>query len=140
MIPIRDNIQCRSTPFVSWGFMAVCVIIFISMLSMPLEIQRQLTYLYGMVPIRYSNPDWSASFGLPPDMGLSFLTSLFLHSGWLHILINMWFLWIFAKNIEDSMGHARFFVFYLQQVLQWLPVFQERLFLLPLLLALKKVH
>jgi len=41
------------------------------------------------------------------------LTSMFLHSGWLHIIGNMWFLWVFGNNIEDSMGHARFVVFYL---------------------------
>ena len=41
------------------------------------------------------------------------LTSMFMHGGWLHILGNMWFLWIFGNNVEDSMGHARFVVFYL---------------------------
>jgi len=93
--------------------MAICIAVFLSMLLLPLEIQRQLTYLYGMVPIRYSNPEWSASFGLPPDFGLSFLSSLFLHGGWLHIIINMWFMWIFANSIEDRMGHIKFLVFYL---------------------------
>jgi len=93
--------------------MFICVAIFIYMLILPEEMQRQITYLYGMVPIRYSNPEWSTSFGLPPDMGMSFLTSLFLHSGWLHIIINMWFMWIFAKSIEGRMGHGGFFVFYL---------------------------
>jgi membrane associated rhomboid family serine protease len=41
------------------------------------------------------------------------LTSMFLHGSWMHVLGNMWFLWIFGNNIEDSMGHARFIVFYL---------------------------
>ena len=80
---------------------------------MPEALLRKVTYLYGMVPIRYSYPEWSARFGLPPDRYLSFLTSLFLHGGWLHIIINMWFLWIFADNIEDRMGHVRFLIFYL---------------------------
>jgi len=113
MIPIRDNIACSRPPYVAWGLMAICIAVFLSMLLLPLEIQRQLTYLYGMVPIRYSNPEWSASFGLPPDFGLSFLSSLFLHGGWLHIIINMWFMWIFANSIEDRMGHIKFLVFYL---------------------------
>ncbi len=113
MIPIRDNIVCKTTPYVSWGIMAVCIVIFIAMKMMPDELQRQLIYLYGMVPIRYSNPDWATSFGLPPDGYFSFLSSLFLHGGWLHIIINMWFIWIFANNIEDRMGHGRFLVFYL---------------------------
>jgi membrane associated rhomboid family serine protease len=44
---------------------------------------------------------------------LSFITNLFLHGGWLHLIMNMWFLWIFADNVEDRMGHGRFIVFYL---------------------------
>ena len=113
MIPIRDNITCKTTPYVSWAIMACCIVIFVAMKSMPDEIQRQLTYLYGMVPIRYSNPEWAAGFGLPPDGYFSFLSSLFLHGGWMHIIINMWFMWIFANSIEDRMGHGRFLVFYL---------------------------
>lgn len=113
MIPIRDNILCKTTPYVSWIIMGICIGIFLSMRMMPEELQRQLTYLYGMVPIRYSNPEWSAAFGLPFDGYFSFLSSLFLHGGWLHIIINMWFIWIFANSIEDRMGHGRFLVFYL---------------------------
>ena len=78
MIPIRDNIHCNTTPYVSWAIMACCIVIFIAMKSMPDEIQRQLTYLYGMVPIRYSNPEWAAGFGLPPDGYFSFLSSLYI--------------------------------------------------------------
>lgn len=124
MIPIRDNIHCRTTPYVSWAIMAICIGIFVLMKMIPDEIVRQLTYLYGMVPIRYSNPEWAAAFGLPPDYHLSFFTSLFIHGGWIHIIINMWFIWIFSKNIEDSMGHGKFLIFYLlcglfATVVQW---------------------
>jgi len=113
MIPVRDSILCKTTPYVSWGIMSVCIFIFVAMKMMPDEAQRQLTYLYGMVPIRYSNPAWSAAFGLSSDGYLSFLTSLFLHGGWVHLIINMWFMWIFANSIEDRMGHVKFLVFYL---------------------------
>ncbi len=113
MIPIRDTIPCSITPVVTWSIMAVCAVVFLLMQLMPLETQRQILYLYGMVPIRYSHPGWAYSFGLPPDNYLSFLTSLFLHGGWGHLLMNMLFLWIFADNIEDLMGHGRFLVFYL---------------------------
>ena len=113
MIPIRDNIECKRPPYVSWVIMGICIGIFLSMKMMPDELQRQLIYLYGMVPIRYSNPEWSAAFGLPFDGYFSFLSSLFLHGGWLHIIINMWFIWIFANSIEDRMGHGRFLAFYL---------------------------
>jgi len=113
MIPIRDNIPSKTKPYVSWLLMFICGCIFILMKLLPDESQRQLTYLYGMVPIRYTNPNWAASFGLPADGGLSFLTNLFLHAGWVHIIINMCFMWVFSKNIEDKMGHIRFLAFYL---------------------------
>ena len=93
--------------------MAICIAVFFAMLIMPDYMVQRFLYLYGMVPIRYTNPTWAQHFGLPPDHYLSFLTSLFLHGGWAHIAMNMVFLWIFADNIEDLMGHRRFIVFYL---------------------------
>lgn len=113
MIPIRDTAPCNITPIVSWAIMAICIAVFLLMQLLPVETQRYIVYLYGMVPIRYSDPQWAYSFGLPPDGYLSFLTSLFIHGGWVHIIINMLFMWIFADNIEDIMGHYRFLAFYL---------------------------
>lgn len=113
MIPIRDSIPCFTTPYVTWGIMAVCIIVFLMMLMMPDPMAQHFLYKYGMVSIRYTNPDWARHFGLPPDHYFSFLSSLFLHGGWVHLLVNMMFMWIFADNIEDLMGHGRFLVFYL---------------------------
>ena len=113
MIPIRDSIPCPTTPYVTWGILAICVAVFLMMLQMPDAVGQHFVYNYGMVAIRYSDPDWAYSFGLPPDHYLSFLTSLFLHGGFGHLLMNMVFLWIFADNIEDLMGHYRFAVFYI---------------------------
>lgn len=93
--------------------MAICITVFLLMLLMPDYMVQHFLALYGMVPIRYTNPQWAAHYGLPPDHYLSFVTSLFLHGGWVHIIMNMVFLWIFADNIEDLMGHQRFIVFYL---------------------------
>lgn len=113
MIPIRDSIPCNTTPVVTWSIMAICIIVFLVMIFMPDHMAQHFLYLYGMVPIRYANPRWAYDFGLPPDHYLSFLTSLFIHGGWIHIAINMIFLWIFADNIEDLMGHYRFLLFYI---------------------------
>lgn len=113
MIPIRDSIPCNTTPYVTWGIMGICILVFLMMILMPDYMVQHFLYQYGMVPIRYSNPQWARHFGLPPDYYFSFLTSLFLHGGWGHLLINMIFLWIFADNIEDLMGHGRFLAFYL---------------------------
>jgi len=109
MIPIRDTAPCHSTPLVTWGIMAICITVFVSMKLMPDPLSLRLLNLYGMVPIRYTNP----YYGLPFDGYLSFLTSLFLHGNWLHLLMNMWFLWIFGDNVEDRMGRLPFLVFYL---------------------------
>jgi membrane associated rhomboid family serine protease len=101
--------------------MAVCIIIFVSMQLMPDSLSLRLINLYGMVPIRYTTP----YYGLPFDGYLSFLTSLFLHGNWLHLIMNMWFLWIFGDNVEDRMGRLPFLAFYLvcgllATFLQWL--------------------
>lgn len=109
MIPIRDTAPCHSTPLVTWGIMAICITVFVSMKLMPDPLSLRLLNLYGMVPIRYTNP----YYGLPFDGYLSFLTSLFLHGNWLHLLMNMWFLWIFGDNVEDRMGRLPFLIFYL---------------------------
>jgi len=113
MIPIRDSIPCNTKPYVTWAIMVICILVFLWTLVMPDEMVQHFLYMYGMVPIRYTNPVWAQHFGLPPDHYLSFLTSLFLHGGWGHLLVNMMFMWIFADNIEDLMGHKRFLVFYL---------------------------
>jgi membrane associated rhomboid family serine protease len=113
MIPIRDSIPCNTTPYVTWVIMGICISVFLLMLLLPDSIAQHFLYRFGMVPIRYTNPTWAQHFGLPPDYYFSFLSSLFLHGGWAHLAVNMMFMWIFADNIEDLMGHRRFIVFYL---------------------------
>jgi membrane associated rhomboid family serine protease len=120
MIPIRDTAPCYSKPYVTWGIMAVCISIFIAMKLMPDQTAISLLNRYGMVPIRYSG----LHAGLPFDGFLSFLTNLFLHASWTHLIVNMWFLWIFADNVEDRMGRIPFLIFYLvcgvfATILQW---------------------
>ena len=120
MIPIRDTAPCYSKPLVTWGIMAVCISIFIAMKLMPDDTAVSLLNRYGMVPLRYS-VQYS---GLPFDYYLSFVSNLFLHASWIHLIVNMWFLWIFADNVEDRMGRLPFLIFYLvcgafATLLQW---------------------
>ena len=96
MIPIRDTAPCFSRPIMTWAIMVVCSVIFVSMQFLPDALGYKLVNLYGMVPVRYSNPAWAKDFGLPPDYGFSFISNLFLHNDWLHLIFNMWFLWIFG--------------------------------------------
>ena len=124
MIPIRDTAPGFSRPIMTWAIMVVCSVIFVSMQFLPDALGYKLVNLYGMVPVRYSNPAWAKDFGLPPDYGFSFISNLFLHNDWLHLIFNMWFLWIFGDNIEDRMGRWRFLAFYLicgalATLLQW---------------------
>ena len=88
----------------------LCGIVFLFETTLPQEQLENFTYYFGIVPVEYSK---GHRHGLPLVHYLSFLTTMFLHGGWLHILGNMWFLKIFGSKVEDNMGHGRFLVFYL---------------------------
>jgi membrane associated rhomboid family serine protease len=113
MIPIRDNVPRRTTPYVTWAIIAVNALAFLYELALPPEEVQRLFYLFGIVPARFTHPDWARWIGFPIDDYWPFLTSMFLHGGWIHIIGNMWALWIFGDNVEDRMGHGRFLFFYL---------------------------
>jgi membrane associated rhomboid family serine protease len=92
---------------------AMNVLVFAFELSLPRESLEGLCYLFGIVPARYTHPLWAQWVGFPVDDYWPFLTSMFLHGGWTHIIGNMWALWIFGDNVEDRMGPWRFALFYL---------------------------
>ena len=113
MIPIRDTIPRRQVPVVTWSLIAVNVLIFLFELTLdPVDLEA-LFYLFGIVPARYTHPEWAMAIGFPVNDYWPFLTSMFLHGGWAHIIGNMWTLWIFGDNVEDRMGRVRFLAFYL---------------------------
>lgn len=113
MIPVRDTIPCYRTPVVTWALIAINVTIFTLLMTMPQKSAETFMYLYGLVAARYSHPDWASLMGFPHDAYFSYISHMFLHNGWMHIIMNMWFLYIFGDNIEDRMGKIRFIVFYL---------------------------
>ncbi len=113
MFPIRDTIPSRHVPVATWGLIALNVAIFLFQLSLPDETREQLVYLFGIVPARFSDPGWARSVGFPAASLWPFVTTMFLHGGWFHILANMWTLWIFGDNVEDRMGPLRYLAFYL---------------------------
>jgi membrane associated rhomboid family serine protease len=121
MIPIRDTAPCNSTPYVTWAIISVCIGIFIGMKLMPDQEAISILNRYGMVPVHYSEFHIGS---LSLKSYLTFVTNLFLHASWLHLIVNMWFLWIFGDNVEDRMGHLPFLIFYLisgvmATLLQW---------------------
>ena len=113
MIPVRDTIPSRSAPVVTWALIGINTAVFLLELSLPLPELERLLYVFGLVPARYTHPDWAVWFGLPFDDYWPFLTSMFLHGGLGHLVGNMWTLWIFGDNVEDRMGPVRFLLFYL---------------------------
>jgi membrane associated rhomboid family serine protease len=111
MIPIRDAIRSKNFPAVNFTIIGLNIIAFLWQLAQGHDL-KEIFYLYGIVPLRYHDPELSAHFTTFQQY-LPFLTSMFLHGGFLHILMNMWFLYIFGDNIEDRLGHIRYFIFYL---------------------------
>ncbi len=111
MIPLRDALRSKNFPAVNVLIIALNILAFLWELAQGSDLQ-DLFYLYGIVPLRYSNPEIAAHF---TGFGqyLPFLTSMFLHGGFLHIIMNMWFLYIFGDNVEDRLGHLRYLFFYL---------------------------
>jgi membrane associated rhomboid family serine protease len=111
MIPIRDAIRSKNFPVVNFIIIGLNIVAFLWELVQGSDL-KEVFYLYGMVPLRYHDPGLSAHFtGF--QQYLPFLTSMFLHGGFFHIIMNMWFLYIFGDNIEDRLGHIRYLVFYL---------------------------
>jgi rhomboid family protein len=113
MIPVRDTVPCLHTPVLTWTLMFVNTSIFLLSLAAAPQVVQNIFYLYGLIPARFTHPDWALQVGLPVNDYWPFVTNMFLHAGWLHIILNMWMLWIFGDNIEDRMGAGRFIIFYL---------------------------
>ena len=113
MFPISDTIPRLRFPYVTWALIIINGIIFLFEISIPKDTLQMVLYLFGLVPARYSYPQWAYIHGLPFDHYLSFLTNMFLHGGWVHIIGNMWFLYLFGSGVEDRLGHGRFLIFYL---------------------------
>ena len=116
MIPIRDDQPRFSTPYVTYFILALNVVVFLFELSVGAQSHRALNslmYQFGVVPVHFERA-LAGTYPVPlPGLFLTILTSMFLHGGWLHIIGNMWFLWIFGDNIEDHVGHFPYLLFYL---------------------------
>ena len=111
MIPLRDDNPIRSRPVVTVALIALCTLVFLWQLSLSANGQQQAAYVFGLIPaVLFGNARLEGGW-LPA--GATILTSMFLHGGWLHLIGNMLYLWIFGDNIEDRLGRGRFVVFYL---------------------------
>lgn len=118
MFPIRDENPQINVPYVTYAFIALNVVAWVALQGMGLEPALSHSICqFGLIPADLTaqefvrsrpicsidgNPDW-----------YTLISSVFMHGSWMHLLGNMWFLWIFGNNVEDAMGSARFAVFYL---------------------------
>ncbi|HLS82683.1 MAG TPA: rhomboid family intramembrane serine protease [Steroidobacter sp.] len=112
MIPLRDDNPSGIVPLVTIAFIVLCVLVFLWQVSLGPVQGQQIIYALGVVPaVLLGGRDLPPELALVPP-AMTTLTSMFMHGGWLHLIGNMLYLWIFGDNVEDSMGHARFVVFY----------------------------
>jgi len=105
MFPLRDTVRPRTRAYVTWGLIAVSVTAFLLETSLRTRTFDAIVRTYGLIPAGLSLAD--------PAGWLTLLTSIFLHGSWLHLISNLWTLFIFGDNVEDRLGHGRFLVFYL---------------------------
>jgi len=111
MIPLRDDAPRFTRPYVTYFLIAFNLVVFLFAESLTPRLYRAFNYQFGFVPVRVGA--WLEG-AVPAEAALiPALTSMFLHSGWLHLIFNMWALYIFGDNVEDRLGRFRFILFYL---------------------------
>jgi membrane associated rhomboid family serine protease len=116
MIPLRDDTPRFSTPFVTYFIIALNTVVFLFELAVGgqgHQALNSLMYQFGVVPLHFERALTAGSTASLAGLFLPILTSMFLHASWLHIIGNMWVLWIFGDNIEDYLGHFTYLLFYL---------------------------
>ena len=111
MLPIRDTTPSRNYPVVNNTIIGINIVFFLVQLAQGPQFDN-FAYVYGLVPARYSIPHVSSYFSTVQQL-MSFVTFMFLHGGFWHLIGNMWSLYIFGDNVEDSLGHFRYLIFYL---------------------------
>ncbi len=105
MIPLKDTIRSRHFPVMTWIIISVNALVFMFQLTLGQDGLAAFVNHFAMIPATWQvTPVWYA---------ITIFTSMFMHSGWLHFLSNMWILAIFGDNVEDRMGPAGFLAFYL---------------------------
>ena len=108
MFPIKNTVPSRYPAVVTWLLIAVNCVCFFYEQSLSEGELNSLILSFALVPARYTE-----AAGLTPADYLPFLTMMFLHAGWLHLILNMWSLWLFGPTVEDRLGHWQYLAFYL---------------------------
>lgn len=111
-IPIRDDVPTVRKPYFTVALIVANSLIFLMATSLGPNGFQMMTFQYGYIPV-----EWTSSIELTPELPasvyLTAFTSMFMHGGWLHLIGNMLFLWIYGNNVEDYFGRIKFILFYL---------------------------
>jgi len=121
MIPLKDDSPRLSTPLMNYFLIAANAAVFLFEVTLPGDSLKGFIYDFGLVPARLAALLNAAAphvhahgHSVSPELVLlPVLSSMFIHASWWHLLFNMWFLWIFGRNLEDRLGHLPYLVFYL---------------------------
>lgn len=108
MLPVADGVATRREPLALYALIGLNAAVFLIQSLLPMPARERLWQLLGLVPLRFLAPELP---GIPPWATL--LTSQFLHGDLLHLLFNLWTLWLFGRAVEDRLGSLRFLAFYL---------------------------
>jgi membrane associated rhomboid family serine protease len=111
MFPLRDDIPSSRFPGVTVGLIVLNGVVFLHELRLGPDLEGLLVQ-YAITPARYTQPDVAERFTWAQQI-FAFISSMFLHGGWIHLLGNMWTLWIFGDNVEDRLGRTRYVMLYL---------------------------
>lgn len=112
MFPLKDTIPSYRKPYVTLSIIVINIVVFIYELNLPSGELLEFFYRFGIVPARYTSAEFSMLMGLSRFNLFPFISAMFIHGGWSHIISNMWALWLFGDNVEDILGHFGFAVFY----------------------------
>jgi membrane associated rhomboid family serine protease len=110
MFPLKDNIPAKNFPVVNIGLIVINIVFFVYQVSYGQQVD-QLIMAFGFIPARFLAQQ--AENFIDPTRFLPVFSSMFLHGNLLHLISNMWMLWIFGDNVEDCMGHGRYLLFFL---------------------------
>ena len=113
MFPFIDTAPRASPPVVVLGLIAANFAVFLRMQGLPPQTLEATLVHYALIPLRYTDPRLAVSVGLDPSNWMPMLTDMFMHGGWMHIIFNMWFLWIFGPALEARFGRLGFLALYL---------------------------
>lgn len=113
MFPITDSAPRAAHAYVTQALILINTLVFLWLWSLPARELQLVTYEYALVPLRYSDPVDARAAGLDPDDWWPVITNTFMHGGWLHLIFNMWTLWIFGPAMEARFGRMGFAVLYL---------------------------